>query len=50
MQQFLYEARDRDGKFSKGSVDAYSEEQAVTALQERGLTILMLASAREDFF
>ncbi|MDP3731114.1 MAG: type II secretion system F family protein [bacterium] len=49
MQQFLYEARDRDGKFSKGSVDAYSEEQAVTALQERGLTILMLASAREDF-
>ena len=50
MQKFSYEVKDQEGKFSKGSVDAYSEEAAVTALQERGLTILMLAPIQEDFF
>ncbi len=49
MKQFLYEAKDRNGKFSKGSVDAYSEEAAVETLQERGLVILSLIPAQEDF-
>lgn len=49
MNQFLYEARDQEGRFSKGSIDAYSEEAAVMALQERGLTILSLVPAQADF-
>jgi len=49
MKQFLYEVRDQEGQFSKGSVDAYSEEAAVAALQERGLTILKLVPVQQDF-
>ena len=50
MKQFLYEAKDRNGQFSKGSIDAYSEDLAVETLQERGLVILSLVPAKKDFF
>lgn len=50
MKKFFYETKDREGKFSQGSIDAYSEEEAVSALQERGLLILSLAPVQEDFF
>lgn len=49
MLQFLYEAKDRDGQFSKGAIDAHSEEVAVEALQERGLVIISLVPVQDDF-
>lgn len=48
MKTFLYEAKDRNGQFSQGSVDAFSEEAAVEALQGKGLIILSLAQAQQD--
>lgn len=49
MPQFLYEAKDREGRFSKGAVDAQSEEMAVGALQEKGLIIISLVPVQDDF-
>lgn len=47
MKTFLYEAKDRSGQLSKGEVDALNEEEAVDALQGKGLVILSLTPAQE---
>ena len=48
MQQFLYEAKSPEGRFSKGKIDAYSEEAAVEALQQKGLIILSLIQSEDN--
>src|SRR3989344_711081 len=48
MLQFSYEVKDQAGRFAKGTVEAYSEEAAVDALQGKGFIILSLVKAEDN--
>ncbi len=50
MLQFSYEAKDSGGKFSKGTIEAFSEDAAVGAIHQKGLVILSLVQVQDDFF
>lgn len=47
--QFTYEAKDPQGRWLKGTIEAYSQEAAVDALNSRGVAIVSLAEVRKDF-
>lgn len=46
--QFLYEAKDKEGKLVSGSIEAPSEEAAVVELHQNGLLILGLTPAKKS--
>lgn len=48
MYQFSYEARDKEGNFVKGEIEAPSEDLAVEALQKRNLVISGLSLSMAD--
>jgi type IV pilus assembly protein PilC len=50
MMQFVYEAKNKEGRLVSGTVDAYSEDLAIEALNEKGMTILALNPAKKGLF
>ncbi|MDO8495183.1 MAG: type II secretion system F family protein [bacterium] len=48
--QFLYEAKDKEGGLVSGTVDAYTEDLAIEALNEKGMTLLSLTVAKKGVF
>ena len=48
--EFTYEAKSRLDEIIKGKIEAASEEEAIAALHERGLTVLSLASSQKALF
>ena len=48
--EFTYEAKSRLDEIIKGKIEATSEEEAIAALHERGLTVLSLASSQKALF
>ena len=47
---FLYQAKTQTGDLAEGKIDAPSEDQAVSALHQKGLVILSLEQARKGLF
>ena len=46
MRQYKYKTKNSQGKLVSGAIDAESENEAVSELRRRGLTIISLAQSR----
>lgn len=47
--EFIYQAKTREGQFTQGTVEAHSEDDAVSVLHEQGLVILSLEPKEKGF-